>query len=135
MSGLEPAARPQSFLSFDFSLKRIGTASGNSLTRTATPLRTITAEGDARFDAVARLIAEWQPAALVVGVPFHPDGTPHDNTRRAKRFARQLAGRFGLPVHEVDERYTTTEARAQGAQDVDAAAAALILEQFLHSKA
>ncbi len=135
MSGLEPAPPPQSFLSFDFSLKRIGTASGNSLTRTATPLRTITAEGDARFDAVAGLIAEWQPAALVVGVPFHPDGTPHDNTRRAQRFARQLAGRFGLPVHEVDERYTTTEARAHGAHDVDAAAAALILEQFLHSKA
>ena len=87
-------------------------------------------EGDARFAAIGRLIAEWQPDALVVGVPFHPDGAPHDNTRRAERFARQLHGRFGLPVHEVDERYTTTEALAQGARDVDAAAAALILEQF-----
>jgi putative Holliday junction resolvase len=77
------------------------------------------------------LIAEWQPDALVVGVPRHPDGAPHDNTRRAERFARQLAGRFGLPVHEVDERYTTTEARSFGARDADAAAAALILEQFL----
>jgi putative Holliday junction resolvase len=124
---------PQSFLSFDFGTKRVGVASGNSLTRTATPLSTIAAEGDARFDAIARLIREWQPDALVVGVPCHPDGAPHDNTRRAQRFARQLAGRFGLPVHEVDERYTTTEAHALGAADADAAAAALILEQYLRT--
>lgn len=133
MSGDSAVATPQSFLSFDFSLKRVGVASGNSLTKSATPLRTITAVGDARFDAIAKLIAEWQPAALVVGVPFHPDGAAHDNTRRAQRFARQLSGRFGLPVHEVDERYTTTEARSLGAQDADAAAAALILEQFLRN--
>ena len=125
------ATTPQTFLSFDFSLRRVGVASGNSLTCSATPLTTLGAEGDARFDAIARLIAEWQPAALVVGVPFHPDGAAHDNTRRARRFARQLAGRFGLPVHEVDERYTTVEARSQGAADADAAAAALILEQYL----
>ncbi|HET9976503.1 MAG TPA: Holliday junction resolvase RuvX [Burkholderiaceae bacterium] len=122
---------PQTFLSFDFSPKRVGVASGNAITRTATPLTTITQDGDARFAAIGKLIAEWRPGALVVGVPRHPDGAPHDNTRRAERFARQLAGRFGLPVHEVDERYTTTEARAFGACDVDAAAAALILEQFL----
>jgi putative Holliday junction resolvase len=133
MSAQSAATAPQSFLSFDFSLKRVGIATGNSLTKSATPLKTITAEGDARFAAIATLVAEWQPAALVVGVPFHPDGTPHDNTRRAQRFARQLAGRFGLPVHEVDERYTTTEARAHGERDVDAAAAALILEQFLRN--
>ena len=66
-------------------------------------------------------------------MPFHPDGAPHQNTDRARRFARQLHGRFGLPVHEVDERYTTTEAIALGAADVDAAAAAIILEQFLRS--
>jgi putative Holliday junction resolvase len=65
-----------------------------------------------------------------VGVPFYPDGAAHDNTQRARRFARQLHGRFGLPVHEVDERYTTTEALAAGARDADAAAAALILDQF-----
>ncbi len=87
----------------------------------------------ARFDAIALLIAEWQPDALVVGVPFHPDGTAHDNTARARRFARQLHGRFRLPVHEVDERYSTTEARAAGAADVDAASAAIILEQFLRA--
>jgi putative holliday junction resolvase len=133
MSVVNAHATPQSFLSFDFSLRRVGVASGNSLTRTATPLRTITTDGDARFAAIAALIAEWQPAALVVGVPFHPDGAEHDNTRRAQRFARQLSGRFGLPVHEVDERYTTTEARSLGARDADAAAAALILEQFLRA--
>jgi putative Holliday junction resolvase len=125
----------QTFLSFDVSDKRVGVASGNGLTRTATPLCTVTEPGAARFDAIARLVREWRPDALVVGVPFHPDGAPHDNTRRAQRFARQLAGRFGLPVHEVDERYTTVEARSRGARDTDAAAAALILEQFLHSSA
>ena len=117
-------ATPLSFLAFDFGTKRVGVASGNTLLKTGRPLRTVTATGDARFAAIAALIAEWRPDALVVGVPFHPDGAAHDNTRRAQRFARQLAGRFGLPVHEVDERYTTTEARAHGERDVDAAAAA-----------
>ena len=129
------ALREQSFLAFDFGLKRTGVASGNTLLGQAQALRTITAEGDARFAPIAALIAEWRPDALVVGVPLHPDGQPHDNTRRAQRFARQLHGRFGLTVHEVDERYTTVEAEAQGAVDADAAAAALILEQFLRSQA
>ena len=132
----EPAAaavRERSFLAFDFGTHRVGVASGNTLLRQAQGLKTIAAEGDARFDAIARLIAEWQPDALVVGVPFHPDGAEHDNTRRARRFARQLHGRFRLPVHEVDERYTTTEALAAGARDADAAAAALILEQHLRN--
>ncbi|HET7795765.1 MAG TPA: Holliday junction resolvase RuvX [Rhizobacter sp.] len=127
----QPYQTPRSFLAFDFGTKRVGVASGNTLTRTATPLKTVAAEGDARFAALGALIAEWQPDALVVGVPFHPDGAAHDNTARAQRFARQLHGRFKLPVHEVDERYTTTEAHAQGASDVDAASAAIILEQFL----
>ena len=120
-----------SFLAFDFGTRRVGVASGNTLTRSATPLTTIAAVGEARFDAIARLIGEWQPDALVVGVPRHPDGAAHDNTLRAQRFARRLGGRFGLPVHEVDERYTTVEAAARGARDLDAAAAAIILEQFL----
>ena len=127
------AAAPSLFLAFDFGAKRVGVASGNSLTQTATPLATLAHDNSgARFAAIAELIAQWQPAALVVGVPRHPDGAAHDNTRRAERFARQLHGRFGLPVHEVDERYTTTEALADGAADVDAAAAALILEQFFN---
>ena len=68
-----PAHRPLSFLSFDFGTRRVGVASGNTLLGRAQPLRTVAAEGDARFDAIGRLIAEWRPDALVVGVPFHPD--------------------------------------------------------------
>lgn len=121
----------QTFLAFDFGLKRTGVASGNRLTRTATPQATIAVEGDARFEQIARRLKEWQPDALVVGVPFHPDGAAHDNTQRARRFARQLRGRFALPVFEVDERYSTTEAHSLGARDADAASACIILEQFL----
>jgi putative holliday junction resolvase len=129
------APTPRSFLAFDYGTKRVGVAAGNNLTCTARPLRTVEALGDARVAAITALIDEWHPDALVIGVPRHPDGTPHDNTLRAQRFARQLQGRFGLPVHEVDERYTTTEARAGGAVDVDAASAALILEQFFREHA
>lgn len=120
------------FLAFDFGTKRVGVASGNTVIGRASALATIAAEGDARFAKIAALIDEWRPDALVVGVPCHPDGAPHENTRRAQRFARQLHGRFHLPVHEVDERYTTVEALAAGALDVDAASAAVILDQFLH---
>ncbi len=132
MSGRARAATAV-FLAFDFGTRRVGVASGNSLTGTAQPLATIAAEGEARFAAIGRLVAQWQPAALVVGVPRHPDGAAHENTQRAQRFARQLRGRFGLEVHEVDERYSTTEARSMRAADLDAASAAIILEQFLGS--
>lgn len=125
------AAPAQSFLAFDFGTRRVGVATGNSLTRTATALRTLSVEAEAGFAAIATLIAEWRPDALVVGVPRHPDGVAHENTLRAQRFARRLEGRFHLPVHEVDERYSTVEARARGARDLDAASAAIILEQFL----
>ena len=132
MSGRAPAATAV-FLAFDFGTRRVGVATGNNLTATAQPLVTIAAEGEARFAAIGRLVAQWQPAALVVGVPRHPDGEPHENTQRAQRFARQLRGRFGIEVHEVDERYSTTEARSLRADDLDAASAAIILEQFLGS--
>ena len=122
---------PASFLAFDFGTRRVGVATGNSVTHTAQPLRTLALVGDARFAAIGKLIDEWRPDALVVGVPFHPDGAAHENTDRARRFARQLHGRFGLAVHEVDERYSTTEAKSQGAADLDAASAAIILDQFL----
>ncbi|WP_418319225.1 Holliday junction resolvase RuvX [Piscinibacter sakaiensis] len=133
--GAVPAAATaaQSFLAFDYGERRVGAAAGNSLTGSAQPLRTISLEGDARFAAIGALIDEWQPAALVVGIPFHPDGAAHQNTHRARRFARQLQGRFALPVHEVDERYTTTDAVAGGATDLDAASAAIILEQYLRT--
>jgi len=127
-----PATPLLSYLAFDFGTKRIGVATGNTLTRQAQPLRTVAADGDARFDAIGALIREWQPNALVVGVPFHPDGAAHDNTERARRFARQLHGRFKLPVHEVDERYSTTEAARGASRDLDAASAAIILNQFLN---
>ncbi len=126
-------AHLHTFLALDFGLKRTGIAVGNRLTRCATPQPTIKAEGDARFVHIAARIREWQPDALVVGIPFHPDGAAHDNTRHAQRFSRQLQGRFGLPVFEVDERYSTTEALQIGAPDADAAAAGIILEQFLRS--
>ena len=123
----------QTFLALDFGVKRTGFAVGNRLLRTAQPQGTLQAEGDARFAKIAARLREWQPDALVVGVPFHPDGAEHENTRRARKFSRQLQGRFHLPVFEVDERYTTTEAHAMGAKDADAAAACIILEQFLRS--
>ncbi|MGH6625462.1 MAG: Holliday junction resolvase RuvX [Burkholderiaceae bacterium] len=130
-----PDAPPhlQTFLAFDFGLKRTGVAVGNRLMRNAQPQATIKAEGDARFGPIEARIREWQPDALVVGVPFHPDGASHENTERARKFARQLRGRFKLPVFEVDERYSTTAALESGAKDADAAAACIILEQFLRN--
>lgn len=123
------------FLAFDFGLRRVGVASGNRLLQQATALRTIAETGDPRWARIATLLREWEPDALVIGVPFHPDGATHENTLRARRFGRQLHGRFGLPVFEVDERYSTTEARADGARDHDAGAACVILEQFLRNLA
>ena len=123
----------QTFLALDLGLKRTGVAFGSRLLRSAQPQPTLRAEGDARFALVAARLAEWQPDALVIGVPYHPDGASHENTARALKFARQLRGRFGLPVFEVDERYSTTEALTGGARDADAASACIILEQFLRS--
>ena len=139
-SSLDPLAAPgplpaalQTFLALDFGVKRTGFAVGNRLMRSAEPQGTIAAEGDARFVRIEQRLREWQPDALVVGVPFHPDGAAHENTRLARKFARQLKGRFGLPVFEVDERYSTTEALSRGARDADAVAACIILEQFWRS--
>lgn len=130
MSGMNVPPAVLNYLAFDYGLRRVGVATGNSFTRQAQPLQTIAVEGTQRFDRIAQLVAEWQPAALVVGVPFHPDGAEHENTTRARKFGRQLSGRFHLPVHEVDERYSTTEAQAFGARDLDAASAAILLQQF-----
>ena len=137
MSAEVPTVVPphfQTFLAFDFGQKRTGVAVGNRLLKTATPQPTIRAEGSAQRIAAAQVqVKTWQPDALVVGVPYHPDGASHDNTARALKFARQLRGECRLPVYEVDERYSTTEALASGVRDADAGAACIILEQFLRS--
>jgi len=133
-------------LAFDFGTKRIGVAVGESLIGLAHPLAEIAAEEtERRFAAIAEIIKEWQPRHLVVGLPLATDGAPHDLTRRAQRFARQLEGRFGLPVSFVDERYTSVDAEASlreaGAHKalrenrVDSAAAQLILQQYFHEHA
>jgi putative Holliday junction resolvase len=124
-------AQPQTLLAFDVGVKRTGVAFGSRMLGQPQAQPTLHAQGDARWPLIQRQIETWQPDALVVGVPFHPDGADHDNTRFARNFARQLRHRFGLPVHEVDERYSTTEALAQGARDPDGAAACIILQQYL----
>ena len=123
----------QTFLALDFGTRRTGVAFGNRLLRAAQPLPTIQATGEARLQQLQRRLTEWQPHALVVGVPFHPDGAAHENTLLARKFARTVRGHFKLPVFEVDERYSTTEALASRARDADAASACIILEQFLRS--
>jgi len=101
-------------LAFDFGTKRIGIAVGNTISATAQPLTTLHGEqNDQRFAAIAALIKEWQPAALVVGLPCNDDGTPHEMTRLCQRFANRLKGRFDLPTILVDERYTSAAASSQ----------------------
>ncbi len=130
--GVAQPASLESFLALDFGPRRTGVAYGTRLLGRARPLPTIDArEARRRLDRVGVQIAQWEPQGLVVGVPFHPDGAAHANTALARRFARALQTRFGLPVFEVDERYSTTEALQEGARDPDAGAACIILEQFL----
>ena len=91
-------------LGFDFGIKRIGIAMGNTLTGHAQPLRVVSAIDNAtRFQIIGELIAQGQPARLIVGEPRHPDGAEHDMTLRSRRFANQLHGRFNLPVELVDD--------------------------------
>lgn len=98
-------------LAFDFGEKRIGVAVGEWETRTAHPIETIAAEANApRFARIGELIGEWRPVELVVGLALGLDGEEHELTRRCRRFANQLNGRFGLPVRLVDERLTSVEA-------------------------
>ena len=109
----DAASHEATVLAFDFGTRRIGVAVGNCLLRVARPLTVIAAEANApRFAAIAALIETWHPDVVVVGRPVHADGTPHEMTSRADRFARQLEGRFGVEVARVDERYTTEEAEA-----------------------
>jgi putative Holliday junction resolvase len=121
-------------LGFDFGERRTGVAIANTVTRQARPLTTIEAHtGAARWGAVQSLVDEWHPARFVVGIPRHPDGTPHEMTARCERFARQLGGRFGRPVAHVDERYSSAEVGRVA--DIDAEAAAVILQQWLNEGA
>jgi putative Holliday junction resolvase len=103
---------PATVLAFDFGLRRIGVAIGNTLTRIAQPLATIDPpERNARFSSIATLVDQWQPARLVVGLPTHADGTPHAMTAAARSFAAELGTRHGLPVDLVDERWTSEVAK------------------------
>jgi putative Holliday junction resolvase len=120
-------------LAFDYGERRIGVAIGNALTRTARALTVIQNRSVAwRFQAIGKLLSEWQPDALVVGLPMHPDGTPHMMSRLARRFGQQLNGRFSLPVTWVDERYSSVAAAANGVapEALDAEAARIILQQY-----
>ncbi|HRP98791.1 MAG TPA: Holliday junction resolvase RuvX [Rhodocyclaceae bacterium] len=143
-----PAALPTrgSLLAFDFGLARIGIAVGELETGQANPLTTLRDEsGAARFAAIAKLIGEWRPVALVVGVPQRLDGSDSELTARCRRFAGQLRGRFGLPVFECDERLSSAAAdtalKESGQRDwrarkevLDAVAAQLILQHYLDTR-
>ena len=118
----------QTILAFDYGEKRIGVAVGNTITKTAEPLTIIQEKNqDERWKAIEQVIQEWQADLLVVGLPTHPDGAPHEMTQKAKRFGNQLRGRFQKQVVWVDERYTS--AAVEGGND--ALAAQLILQQYL----
>jgi len=134
----ERAARTKNsrtVLAFDFGLKRIGVAVGEPELGTAHPLPAIAAPG---FDAISRLVSEWQPAQIVVGLPVAANGE-HPLARRVERFARQLEGRFRVPVARVDERFTSVEAesllRGVKNKSIDSVAAQLILEQYFDQAA
>lgn len=141
-----PAVHPRkgTVLAFDFGEKRIGVAVGDFETRIAHPLTTLAAaDNPARFAAIGALVREWQPVELIVGLPAHADGTEHELSRLARRFAQRLRGRFGISTRLVDERLTSAAAetalRASGAQTrrrksaLDALAAQEILRSYFES--
>lgn len=142
-SGPKAARISSTILAFDYGERYVGVAVGDDETRLAHPLTTIESHTDAvRFARIGSLIEEWRPGRLVVGEPVSLDGERHALTDRADRFARQLNGRFGLPVHRVDERLTSVEAERNlsamgrgGRSDkmlVHPLAACLILEAYLN---
>jgi putative Holliday junction resolvase len=130
---------PETLLGFDFGVRRIGVAIGNTLTGDARPLAIVdSTPTDRRFERIAALLRTWEPRRLVVGRPLDEEGSVTETTRLADRFANQLHGRFGLPVERVDERFSSREAQAiiasaggrRSAGD-DGMAAAVILAQYL----
>ena len=131
-------------LGFDYGTKSIGVAVGQQITGSARPLLALKAnEGVPNWDQIEALLKEWQPDLLVVGLPLNMDGTEQDISRRARKFANRLHGRFGIKVELQDERLTTTDARARlfdaggykplGKGAVDAVSAQLILESWMES--
>ncbi len=135
----------RTILGFDFGMKNIGIAVGQDLTKTANPLTAIKArDGIPDWDQIERLLKEWQPALLVVGLPLNMDGTEQEMTAAARRFGNRLHGRFGLPVEWQDERLTTYEALDQMGirskmdsrqrSDVDQLSAQLILQSWLNQQ-
>ena len=136
--------RPRTILCFDFGLRRIGVAVGQDVTGSASPLGIVANRDDGiDYEHIARLVAEWRPTSLVVGMPAHADGSPSALHESVNAFINDLA-RYGLPVATVDERYTSIEAervlkeaRAGGRvgriskEMIDSAAAVFIAERFL----
>jgi|SRR6185437_6304385 len=121
----------ETVLGFDFGLKRIGVATGNTVTRQASPLVVISEPtNDGKFAAIAALMQEWRPERCVVGLPLHPDGAEHEMTVRCRRFANQLKGRYGVEVELVDERYSSAVIAQKRGEVIDAQAAAIILQQY-----
>mgnify|MGYP001342576361 CR=1 FL=1 len=128
-------------MAFDFGLKRIGLAVGQTLTKTAQPIHILKAEeGKPNWDSVAKYINQWGPDVLIVGLPLNMDGTESEMCLLAKRFANKLGGKFGLPVETFDERLSTFEAKTKADEsqvksdkNIDAIAAQLILESWLNS--
>jgi len=142
---LTDAPAVQTVLAFDFGFKRIGIASGDTLTATAAPRPAVAVhQHGPDWDSIAREVRSLTPKLLVVGAPYNADGSPGALAPAARRFAAELERRFGLPVHLVDERWSSLEAnaalkarRASGErkrrvrkEDVDSAAAAVILERW-----
>lgn len=144
MPAVPEAPGPRTLLAFDFGLRRIGVAVGQDITGSASPLGVIrNAPDGVDHDAIARLVQEWNPDLLLVGLPYHADGTSADMTKAALEFATELE-RYSLPIETTDERYSSIEAtrllndaRSAGnrgriaKEDVDAAAAVLIAERYL----
>jgi putative Holliday junction resolvase len=131
-------------LGFDFGMKRIGVAVGQTLTKTARPLTTLKAnQGVPPWEQLKKMVKTWQPGALVVGIPLNMDGTEQPLTRAARKFAQQLQAQLNLPVYEMDERLSTKDAKerlfAEGGYkalqngQVDSVAAQLILQNWLNT--
>lgn len=121
----------QTILAFDFGLKRIGVAVGNTLLRQAQPLTIIsTATNEAKFAAITDLMEQWKPVRCIVGLPLHPDGAEHEMTVRCRRFANQLHGRYDVETVTIDERYSSAVIKRQRGELIDDQAAAIILQQY-----